>query len=192
MADAPGHTEELYRKQLVKVTTVFPKRMSFMTLYGVFLKDLLGKFLSSLNIRQDGASLGNWLHFTYEHYESRSPPLLGYWNAQHQMRGPSPWRRSDFTDALVLFLMLSQPSVIPSFVHLFILFCYIKQILVMHFSKIFWTKKGRNKQLFSLVFFSLWWLVPLTIQLLPLKPWKSYFLLLLLHFHSWFFLDSST
>lgn len=78
MADAPVHTEELYRKQLMKVITVFPKRMSFVTLYGVFLKDLLEKFLSGLNIRQDGASLGNWLYFTYEHYESRLRSLLGY------------------------------------------------------------------------------------------------------------------
>lgn len=132
MADAPIHTEEQYRKQLVKVIIVFPKRMSFVTLYGVFLQDLLEKFLSGLNIRQDGASLGNWLHFTYEHYESRLPPLLGYWNTQHQTCGPFPWRRSDFTDALVLFLMLSQPSIITSFVHLFILFYYTKQIFVTH------------------------------------------------------------
>lgn len=76
-------------------------------------KDLLKKFRFGLSIKQDGAPASNWLHFTYEHYESCSPPLVGCLNARCQTCGPSLQRRSDFRDVSVLF-----PTV-TTFNHLF-------------------------------------------------------------------------
>lgn len=125
-----------------------------------FKKDLLEKFLFGLRIRQIGASPSSGFHFTYEHYESRLSLLLGCWSAQCQMRVPFVQRKLDISDGLGLFL-----STIFS--------CYTKQIVVMHFSKFFWIKKGGNMQLIFVVVvvFSLM-ISSNNDPVATMKPWK--------------------
>lgn len=153
----------IVRSELMKVITVFPMRMSFVTLSSVFLRKTYWRnfVLVSVSGRMGLLQATGFISLMNTMNHAR---LLS-WAAEMLCvkRVALPYKGGQTPVMCWFYSWLSQPSII-SFLHLL---CCTDQVLVIHFSKSFWTKKGKDKPFLLYVF------CPLLIQLLPQTPWKS-------------------
>lgn len=131
----------IVRRELMKVITVFPMRMSFLALSSVFLRKTYWRnfILVSVSGRMGLLQVTGFISLMNTMNHARlllwAAEMLGVKRVALLCKGGQ-------TSGMCWFYSrLPQPSII-SFLHLL---CCTDQILVIHFSTSFWTKKGKDK-----------------------------------------------
>lgn len=131
----------IVRRELMKVITVFPMRMSFVTLSSVFLRKTYWRnfILVSVSGRMGLLQVTGFISLmnTMNH-----AGLLSWAAEMLGVKRVALLDKGGQTSGMCWFYSRrSQPSII-SFLHLL---CCTDQVLVIHFSTSFWTKKGEDK-----------------------------------------------